>query len=93
MTERWAADNLILLHKQEEALRAKSLAVIELSTALSDHWNLVAEAMNIVYAFTHDYVHESENELTLQYLGIRLFNAAAASIKLALSGNYQQAFA
>jgi hypothetical protein len=39
--------------------------------------------------FTHDHQHGSKNELTLQYLGVRLFNAAAASIKLALSGYYQ----
>jgi hypothetical protein len=48
--------------------------------------------MNAIYAFTHDHVHGSENELTLQYLGIRLFNAAGASVKLALSGYYQKAF-
>jgi hypothetical protein len=35
---------------------------------------------------------ENDDELTLQLLGIRLFNAAAASIKLALSGYYQKAF-
>jgi hypothetical protein len=48
--------------------------------------------MNVIYAFTHDHVHQSEDELTLQYLGIRLFNACGASIKLALSGYYQKAF-
>jgi hypothetical protein len=57
-------------------LRARSLAFIEADAALSDHWNLVAEAMNAIYAFTHDHEHGSDNELTLQYLGIRLFNAA-----------------
>jgi hypothetical protein len=62
------------------------------NATLADHWNLVAEAMNAIYAFTHDHVHGSENELTLQYLGIRLFNAAGASVKLALSGYYQAAF-
>jgi hypothetical protein len=87
-----AIDNLSSLHKHEEELRAKSLAAIEADAALSDHWNLVSEAMNVIYAFTHDHVHGSENELTLQYLGIRLFNAAGASIKLALSGYYQKAF-
>jgi hypothetical protein len=40
----------------------------------------------------HDHPHGSEDELTLQYLGIRLFNAAGASVKLALSGYYQKAF-
>jgi hypothetical protein len=33
-----------------------------------------------------------DDELTMQFLGIRLFNAAAASVKLALSGYYQKAF-
>ncbi len=87
-----ATDNLTSLHKHEEELRARSLAAIEADTSLSDHWKLVAEAMNAIYAFTHDHAHESENELTLQYLGIRLFNAAGASVKLALSGYYQKAF-
>jgi hypothetical protein len=87
-----ATDNLTSLHSHEEELRATSLAAINADAALSDHWNLVAEAMNAIYAFTHDHVHGSENELTLQYLGIRLFNAAGASVKLALSGYYQKAF-
>jgi hypothetical protein len=87
-----ATDNLISLHRQEEELRARSLAAIEADAALFDHWNLVGEAMNAIYVFTHDHPHGSDNELTLQYLGIRLFNAAGASIKLALSGYYQKAF-
>ena len=87
-----ATDNLTSLHEHEEKLRAESLAAIEANVTLSDHWNQVAEAMNAIYAFTHDHVQGSENELTLQYLGIRLFNAAGASIKLALSGYYQKAF-
>jgi hypothetical protein len=87
-----AIDNLDSLHKHEEDFRARSLAAISANAALSEHWNLVGEAVNAIYAFTHDHVHGSENELTLQYLGIRLFNAAGASIKLALSGYYQKAF-
>jgi hypothetical protein len=85
-------DNLTSLHKHEEELRARSLAIIGADAALSDHWNLVGEAMNVIYAFTHDHAHGSENELTLQYLGVRLFNAAGASVKLDLSGYYQKAF-
>jgi hypothetical protein len=87
-----ATDNLISLYTHEEELRVRSLAVIEGDAALSEHWNLVPEAMNAIYAFTHDHVHGSEDELALQLLGIRLFNAAGASIKLALSGYYQKAF-
>src|SRR5262245_5686440 len=87
-----AIDNLTSLHDHEEQLRARTLAAIKADAALSDHWNLVAEAMNAIYAFSHDHPHGSEDELTLQYLGIRLFNAAGASVKLALSGYYQKAF-
>jgi hypothetical protein len=87
-----ATDNLTSLYNHEEQLRARSLATITADAALSDHWNLVAEAMNAIWAFTHDHVHGSEDELALQLLGIRLFNAAGASIKLALSGYYQKAF-
>jgi hypothetical protein len=34
----------------------------------------------------------NDDELTLQLLGIRLFNAAGAALKLALSGYYQKGF-
>src|SRR6266436_7281496 len=74
-----ATDNLTSLHDHEEELRSRSLAVIKADAALSDHWDLVAEAMNAIYAFSHDHPHGSEDELTLQYLGIRLFNAAGVS--------------
>jgi hypothetical protein len=63
-----ATDNLTSLHKHEEGLRARSLSATEADAALSDHWNLVAEAMNAFYAFSHDHAHGSENELVLQYL-------------------------
>ena len=88
-----ATDNLTSLHQKEEKLRTRSLAVIEADAALSDHWNLVAEAMNAIWAFSHDHTSGSEDELALQLLGIRLFNAAGSSIKLAMAGYYQGAFA
>ena len=49
--------------------------------------------MGILFGFTHDTKARSNDELTIQYLGIRLFNAAAASIKLVLSGYPQLALA
>jgi hypothetical protein len=86
-------DNLESLHAHEEALREKSLAFIKADPKLSDHWTVLSEAMAVIYAFSHDHEHQSDNELTLQFLGIRLFNASGASITLALSGYYQKAFA
>ena len=87
-----ASDNLTSLHEHEEALRKQSLNEILSNSDLTAHWNMVAEAMNAIFAFSHDHPHGSDDELTLQYLGIRLFNAGGASIKLALSGYYQKAF-
>jgi hypothetical protein len=84
--------NLQSLHDHEEKLRAQSLAAIWNDAELTDHWKLIAEAMNVIYAFAHDHQHQSDDELTLQFIGIRLFNAAGASVKLGLSGYYQKAF-
>jgi hypothetical protein len=86
-------ENLKRLHECEEKLRAESLASIDKSATLKEHFHIVQEAMNIVYGLTHDHLHRSDDELTLQRLGIRLFNASAASVNLALSGYYQIAFA
>ena len=84
--------NLHTLHGEEEKLRERSLVVINQRADLRDHVAIVAEAMDVIWAFSHDHTRENEDELTLQFFGIRLFNAAAASIKLALSGYYQKAF-
>lgn len=85
-------DNLTTLHGLEEALRSQSLSIIEKRDDLKDHLALVHEAMNVMWAFTQEYVHKSDDELTMQFFGIRLFNAGAVSVKLALSGYYQKAF-
>lgn len=85
-------NNLVTLHVEEERLRDASLRLIATRDDLKDHLALVHEAMNVIFAFTQEHVHASDDELTLQLLGIRLFNDAAASVKLALSGYYQKAF-
>ena len=85
-------ENLHSLHKHEEEIRAKSLETIKADGSLDNHLNIVGDAMNLIYAFSHDYQHQDDDELTYQLFGIRLFNASGASIKLALSGYYQKAF-
>jgi hypothetical protein len=84
--------NLERLHEFEESLRPQNLALIEKSESLKDHLQVVGEAMNVLHGFTKDHVHRTADELTIQFLGIRVLNAAAVSIKLALSGYYQAAF-
>ena len=82
--------NLLTLHGEEEKLRERSLVVINQRAELRDHLAMIAEAMDVIWAFSHDHTRENDDELTMQLFGIRLFNAAAASIKLALSGYYQK---
>jgi hypothetical protein len=69
-----------------------SLGAIATKEDGAAHLDLIHEAMQIVYAFTHDLPHRSEDELTIQLLGIRIFNSSAGGLKLALSGYYQAAF-
>jgi hypothetical protein len=44
-------DNIDRLHAHEEQLRVAK------RDGLSDHWQLVQEAMNVIYAFSHDHEH------------------------------------
>jgi hypothetical protein len=44
-------DNFEALHAHEEKLRAVNLALIKKRADLTDHYDLVREAMNVVWAF------------------------------------------
>jgi hypothetical protein len=84
--------NLDTLHAEEERLRGEHKKFVERDESLQDHIAMIHEGMNAVFALTHDHEHRNDDELTMQFLGIRLFNLSAASIKLAYSGYYQSAF-
>jgi hypothetical protein len=86
-------ENLLSLHKHEEQIRTDSLALIERNGNLSDHFSMIHGSMAIVYALAHDHVNANDDELTIQLLGLRLFNSAACAVKVGLSGYYQSAFA
>ena len=47
--------------------------------------------MDLIDYFCRQYKHRKQDELTVQLLGIRLFNASASALKLLLSGYYQTA--
>jgi hypothetical protein len=83
--------NLHSLHEHEETLRDESLGLLAKDTKHAEMLFLVANAMGILFGFCHDHKAEGDDELTLQYFGLRIFNAAGASIKLALTGYAQQA--
>jgi hypothetical protein len=79
-------------HQHEEKLRQESLALVEADPELSRRLEAVQKAMALIFAYTIDYTSKKEDENTMQLLGIRLFNAGASGVKLALSGYYQTAF-
>lgn len=81
------------LHQHEEQLRADSLAVVLASAALAAHYGALETAMDLAFLHSREGADDSDDGLHLRALGIRLFNSAAAALKLALSGWYQGAFA
>ena len=85
------AGNLEGLHGEEERLRAESAKLIDANEHLAAHMRLVQEAMNVFYALTKGHSHQADDELTIQMLGIRLFNGASSAVKLGMSGYYQTA--
>lgn len=85
-------DKLGSLHAHEERVRRRSLEAIAASDDLRDHMDLVEACMGMIFACAHGWEHRTENEETLQLLGIRIFNSAATALKLGLSGYYQAAY-
>jgi len=81
--------NLTRLHDGEESLRSKSIEAIEAFPDLLAHARLVESSMDLIDYFARQYPHADEDQLTIQCLGIRLFNGTASALKLLLSGYYQ----
>jgi hypothetical protein len=79
-------------HEHEESLWAQSMTLARDDPELSFRLSFVERAIALVFGFTIEHVAQSEDETTTQLIGVRLFNAAAAGLKLAFSGYYQPAF-
>jgi hypothetical protein len=92
MTDKPLFSDLKLTHEHEEKLRAESIALIHADEELSRRLVVIEKAMTLIFSYTIEHASRSANETTVQLLGIRLFNAAASGVKLALSGYYQTAF-
>lgn len=85
----WLTDNLESLHKHEEEIRTKSILGINSVPELKDQLTMVQESLNLVYDLTKSYKSQTDDELTIQYIGIRFFNTTVSALKLLLSGYYQ----
>jgi hypothetical protein len=84
-------ENFGSLHGHEEGLRRASIKAIEKSDVLSAHAEFIECAMNALNHFTYGYETKDQDKRIVQLLGIRMFNATGASLKLLLSGYYQNA--
>jgi hypothetical protein len=84
-------ENLSRLHDEQNNIRAQSLDVLAQAPNLLDHAAIIEHWMDVILFFATQYDTNDEDELTLQRLGIRLFNTSACALSLALSGFYQNA--
>lgn len=82
-------ENFSSLHAQEEGIRKQSIAAIEACADLSLHAEALEGAMNALDHFSRGFPTNDQDSLTVQLLGIRLFNTSASVLKLLLSGYYQ----
>ncbi len=85
----WLPENLASLHKHEEELRTKSILEVNADQNIKDQVVIVQESLNMIFDITKSYKTDDNKELTIQYLGARLFNSIVTAIKLMLSGYYQ----
>lgn len=81
-------ENLKLLHEGEEELFLKSAAVISADARLLLHLHIIESAMDMLDIF-RQFPTDDEDLKVTQVLGMRMFNAFASSLKLMLTGYYQ----
>ena len=78
-------ENLFTLHTHEEALRRKAYEFVEPDSQLELHLVVIEAAIDLA-DLLRKYPTEDEDMKVIQILGMRIFNAFGASLKLALSG-------
>lgn len=88
MAETTIPENLVRLHQYEEQLRENAIALVAADSLLELHL-CVAEAVMDMLDIFRQFKTEDEDLKVVQMLSLRLFNAFASSIKLALSGYSQ----
>jgi len=89
MTDDPFPENLARLHEGEELLRAKAIKALK-DERLRLHLEMIEQAMNMADGLRRFETADEDLKL-IQVLGMRTFNAFGASVKLCLSGYYQNA--
>lgn len=78
-------DNLRSLHCLEEQLRTKALELVSDSDDLRLHIDIVERAMDVCDTLRQYHTNDEDVKI-IQVLGMRIFNAFGAGLKLILSG-------
>jgi len=86
-------EKLQSLYKHEEDIHKQSIFEINKDQKLSDHLEIVQASLEMIFNLNMGYENRTDNELTIQCLGTRLFNSVVSSLKLLLAGYYQNSFA
>ena len=79
------------IHDEGERIRGLSIEHIKGDERLLSNLNMLFHSMDIIHQVAIKHPDMSQDELTLQLLGIRLFNAATVSFNSLVSGYYQKA--
>lgn len=86
-------EKLKKLSGEEERIKKDSITLLKSDANLDKKLTVYEYAMDVVYSLVKEYKNMNDDELTIQYIGIRLFNALAISLRLMLCGYYQISFA
>ena len=62
-----------------------------MSDVLLRHFRVVAESMTLIDHFARIHAHTGDDQLSVQLLGLRLFNGSAGAVQSLMGGYYQNA--
>lgn len=82
-------ENLSLLHRGEEDLRVKAIALIEASEDMSLHVSMIETCMDMLQYVRVNTPDMSEDQVIVALIGASVFNSMASALKLVLGGYYQ----
>lgn len=82
-------ENLDNLHQHVERIRSESKDSITADPVMADNLNITYASLDLIFDITNVYDYQSDDELTIQFLGLRLFNTVTSSLELLLAGYYQ----
>jgi hypothetical protein len=80
-------------HHKAERTRRKSLRFVQWDADCAQAAEMLQRALDVVHDLTKVHPHRNEDELTVQFLGIRLFNSIVTSYEMMLCGYYQVSLA